>query len=162
MDLAVHAGRLGLAAVGGVLNVAAVGIEDIVVFGQVDAVLPAACLSWMVFANFLPPLMSKTTFTTFGIVMELHAVVLQIFDHRQHDGLVLVVLGEAQRREIRQTADMVDISLHIALHFQRALVILEGEHRAPVQPEIGVKDLFVKSSVIFTLPASHPASGRAS
>ena len=77
--------------------------------------------------------------------MELRAVALQIFDHRQDHGLILVVLCEAQRPQIRQTVDMVDEALHIALHFQRAVAGVEREHRPPVGPEIAAQHLVVQN-----------------
>ena len=76
--------------------------------------------------------------------MELHAEAFQVLDHGQDHRLVLVVAGKAQGCEIRQTADMVDITLQVALHLQGAVPVLEGEHRAPVHPEIGVQHLIVE------------------
>ena len=39
---------------------------------------------------------------------------------------------------------MVDIALDIELHFQGAVPVFKGKHRAPVEPEVGVEDLVVK------------------
>ena len=58
--------------------------------------------------------------------------------------LVLVVTGEAQGLEVRQTADVVDVALDVQLHFQRAVPVLKGEHGAPVQPEVAVQNFVVK------------------
>ena len=71
-------------------------------------------------------------------------MVLQVSDHGQDDGLVLVVAGKTQGGEIRQTADMVDIALEIELHFQSTVPVFKGKHSAPVQPEVGVQHLIVK------------------
>ena len=79
-----------------------------------------------------------------GVVVELNAEALQVLDHGQNHRLILVVAGEAQRRKVGQTADVVDVALQIALHLQRAVPVLKGEHRAPVHPEVGVQDLIVK------------------
>ena len=79
-----------------------------------------------------------------GLVLEVHAVVLQVGDHGQDDGLVLVVAGKAQGGEIGQTADVVDIALEVELHLQRAVPVLKGEHGAPVHPEVGGEHLIVK------------------
>ncbi len=79
-----------------------------------------------------------------GVEMELAAVAFQIFHHRQDHGLILVVLGKTQGAQIGQAVDVVDEALHIQLHFQGAVAIVEGEHGAPVGPEIGFEDLVVE------------------
>ena len=68
----------------------------------------------------------------FGVQMELHAVVFQIVHRGQDEGFELVVLGEAQRAEVGQPADMVHETLDVALHLERAVPVLEAEHGAPV------------------------------
>ena len=76
--------------------------------------------------------------------VELHARLFQILHHGQDHALVLVVTGEAQGLEVRQAADVVDVALNVQLHFQRAVPVLEGEHGAPVQPEVAVQNFVVK------------------
>ena len=71
-------------------------------------------------------------------------MVLQIGDHGQDDGLILVVAGKAQGGEVGQTADVVDIALEVELHLQCAVPVLEREHGAPVHPEVGAEDLVVE------------------
>ena len=78
------------------------------------------------------------------VVVELHAEALEVLDHGQDHRLVLVVAGEAQRRKVGQTADVMDVALQIALHLQCAVPVLKSEHRAPVHPEVGVQHLIVK------------------
>ena len=73
--------------------------------------------------------------------MELRAGLLQIGDHRQNHGFILVVAREAQGAEVGQAADMMDIAADIELHLQRTVPVFKGEHRAPVEPEVGVQDL---------------------
>ena len=77
--------------------------------------------------------------------MELYAGLFQIFHHGQNHGLILIVFGKAQGLEVRQAADVVDITLEIQLHFQGAVPVFEGEHGAPVEPEIAGEDLVVKN-----------------
>ena len=79
-----------------------------------------------------------------GVVVELHAKAFQIVHHGQDDGLVLVIAGKAQGGKVRQTADVVDIAFEVQLHLQRAVPVLEGEHGAPVHPEVGVEHLIIK------------------
>ena len=76
--------------------------------------------------------------------MELYAEALEILDHRQNHGLILIIFREAQRLEVGQTADVVDIALDIELHFQGAVPVFKGKHRAPIEPEVGVEDFVVK------------------
>ena len=80
-------------------------------------------------------------------VLERHVESLQIPDHRQNHRLILIVFCEAERGEIRQTADVMHISLQVPLHLQRAVPVLKGKHGAPVQPEIGLENLIVENLV---------------
>ena len=79
-----------------------------------------------------------------GVVVELDIVRFQILDHGEDHGLILVVLRESQGLEIRQTAHMVDEAFDVEFHLQGAVPVLEGEHSAPVEPEVGVQYLVVK------------------
>ena len=93
---------------------------------------------------------------------------LQIPYHGQDHGLVLVIAGEAQRFEIRQTAHMVDEALDVPLHLQSTVPILEGKHGAPVEPEVGVQhfvievvgDAFVVQFLIRGKEQAHNLHGR--
>ena len=76
-----------------------------------------------------------------GIELEVDTVGLKVVHHGQDHGLVLVVPREAQGREIGQAAQMVHEAGDVALHLQRRVPILKGEHRAPVQPEVRVQHL---------------------
>ena len=67
-----------------------------------------------------------------GIELELYACVLQVFLHRKDQGFILIVFGEFQCTEIRESADMVDETLEVQLHFQCAVPVLESKHGAPV------------------------------
>lgn len=69
-------------------------------------------------------------------VLDAHAVGFEILHEREDHALVLVVLREAQRAEVGQTVDVVDVAAEIALHLQRTRPALEGEHRLRVQPEV--------------------------
>ena len=144
-QLGVVGGGLVLAAHGGVLHAAAVGDEHQIVLRQVDGVLLAAAQH----VDALGQLAGGVSAVKFHVahlhaVVELHAVALQILHHGQDHGLILVVLGEAQGGEVGQAADMVDIPLDIELHLQRAVPVLEGEHGAPVQPEVGIEHLVIE------------------
>ena len=79
-----------------------------------------------------------------GVVVELHAKAFQIAHHGQDDGFVLIIAGKAQGGKVRQTADVVDIALEVQLHLQSAVPVLEGEHGAPVHPEVGVEHLVIE------------------
>ena len=77
-------------------------------------------------------------------VLNLHAVILQIFYQRQDHTLILVVFGETQGAEIRQAVNMMHIAAKVTLHFQSARPALEGKHRLPIEPEICVPEGFGK------------------
>ena len=144
-DLGVVGGRLVLAAAGGIFDAAAVGDEDEVVLGEVDGVFLAVAED----VDALGELVGRVGAVELH-VHDLHAVVeldteaLEILDHREDHGLILVVLREAQRLEVGQTADVVDIALDIELHLERAVPVFKGKHRAPVEPEVRVQNLVVK------------------
>ena len=78
------------------------------------------------------------------VEVELHAGGLEVLDERQDHRLVLVVAGEAQSGEVRQPRHMVDEALEVELHLERGVPVLEGEHGAPVHPEVGGEHLIVE------------------
>lgn len=78
------------------------------------------------------------------LVLEGDACRLEVLNHRQDQRLVLVVLREFQRAEIGKTANMMDESLEIEFHLERAVPVLKREHRSPVQPEGGAEHFIVK------------------
>ena len=144
LDFGAIGGGGVLAADGGIFNTAAVGDKDEVIFGQVDAVFQAIAQDVDAGSLLFAAGAVKGHVDDLGVVVELHAEAFQVLDHGQDHRLILVVAGKAQGCEIRQTADMVDITLQVALHLQGAVPVLEGEHRAPVHPEIGVQHLIVE------------------
>ena len=144
-ELGVVRGGLVLAAHGGVFDAAAVGDEDEVVFREVDGLLLAVADD----VDALSQLVLGVRAVEFDIcdlhaVVELNVVALKVLDHREDHGLVLVVLREAQRREVGKSPDVVDIALDIELHLECAVPVFKGEHRAPVEPEVGRKDLVIE------------------
>ena len=144
LDLGV-VGRGGvLAAHRGIFHAAAVGDEYEVIFGQVDAAPFPVFDDVDALGDLAVALAVKLHVRHLHAEVELHAEALKVLDHRQDHGLILVVLREAQRREVGQSADVVDIALDIELHLQRAVPVLKGEHRAPVEPEVGVEHLVVE------------------
>ena len=82
-----------------------------------------------------------------GAEVEHHALVQQPPVQRQDQRFVLVVLRELQRREVRQAADVVDEAVQVQLHLQRAVPLLEGEHGAPVKPEVAREELVAEHLV---------------
>ena len=145
LDGGVEPRRLVLRADGAALDAAAVGDEEQVVLRQVQHLFLTLVLHGDGAGLFLAVLDLEADVRDLRLVLELHAVLLQVGDHGQDDGLVLVVPGKAQGGEIRQTADVVDIALEIELHLQCAVPVLEGKHGAPVEPEIRREHLIVKN-----------------
>ena len=144
-ELGVVSSGLVLAAHGGILDTAAVGDENEVIFGQVDGLLLALADD----VDALGELAGGVGAVELDVcdlhaVVELDVVALEVLDHREDHGLILVVLREAQRREVGKSPDVVDIALDIELHLQRAVPVFKGEHRAPVEPEIRVQDFFIE------------------
>ena len=133
-----------LAAVGGVLDAAAVRDENKVVVRQVDGILPALALQNDAACRLAAVPDVKLHIDDLRVVLEVHTVLLQIMHHRQDHGLVLIVAREAQSRKIGQAADMMDEALKIQLHLQRGVPVFKGEHRAPVEPEVRIEHLVVE------------------
>ena len=111
---------MGLIAVAGGICAAAVGDEHKVVLNQVDSLL----LAVLDINDLLGDL-----FVAYGVnnyipyihaVLNAHAVRFEILDERQNHALILVVFGEAQRAEIGQTVNMMNITAEVALHFKGA------------------------------------------
>ena len=144
-ELGVVLGGLILAAHGGVFDAAAVRDEDEVVFREVDGLLLAVADD----IDALSELVGRVRAVELDVcdlhaVVELNVVALEVLDHREDHGLVLVVLREAQRREVGKSPDVVDIALDIELHLECAVPVFKGEHRAPIEPEIGIQDLVIE------------------
>ena len=78
------------------------------------------------------------------VEVELHARLLKVGHHGQNHGLVLVVAREAQRGEVGQAGDVMDVALDVQLHLKGGMPVLKGEHGTPVQPEVGVQHLVVE------------------
>ena len=144
-DLLVESRRFVLAADRRVFHAAAVGDEDQIVFRQIDVIVPAVHLHVDAYGLFLLLAAFKFHIDHLDAVVELHAEALEILYHRQDHRFILIVLCETQRREIRQSADMVDITLDVDLHLQRAVPVFECEHCPPVQPEVGVQHLLIEN-----------------
>ena len=144
LDGGVEARGLVLCADGAALHAAAVGDKEQVVLGEVDGLHRALVVYRDARRLLFARLEAELDVHDLCVVVELDAVVFQVGDHGQDDGLVLVIPGEAEGREVGQTADVVDIPLEVELHLEGAVPVLESEHGAPVEPEVGVEHLIVK------------------
>ena len=144
LDLRVIGGRLVLAAAGGIFDTAAIGNKNKIVFCQIDGVLFPLADDIDTLGKLAGRGAVEFHVHDLNAIVELYAEALEILDHRQDHGLILIIFREAQRLEVGQTADVVDIALDIELHFQGAVPVFKGKHRAPVEPEVGVEDFVVK------------------
>ena len=66
---------------------------------------------------------------------------------REHERLVLVVPRELEGREVGHAADVMDEAMEVELHLERAVPLLEGEHRPPVQPEVALQEVLAEDLV---------------
>ena len=143
-DLGVIGCGFVLAAAGRIFDAAAVRDKNEIVLGQINGVFLAVTDDVDALGKLAGRGAVEFYIHDLYTVVELDAEALEILDHRQDHGLILVILREAQGLEIGQTADMVDIALDIELHFQGAVPVFKGKHRAPIEPEVGVEDLVVE------------------
>ncbi len=150
-------GRKMVAGVG-IFGERADGDEDEIVGTEIDAPFPAP----------LAP-MNARRLLAFGFyveidvgdldpVAEFHPAFDEPFVQRQDQGFILVVAGEFDRRKIRHPADMVDEAVQVELHLQRGMPVLEGEHGAPVEPEIA-GEKFLRENVVDALVLHALAAG---
>lgn len=134
-------------AVGGRFSDRSVGDEHQVVLGEVDG------LRLAVLGEMNRPGKSgrragaQLDVVDLGVVDEGDAVVLEVGNERFDERLVLVVAREPQRGQVRQGRDVVDESQRVAPHLEGAGPRLEGEHRRPVEPEVGLEELLAEDFV---------------
>ena len=129
---------------GGVLHVAAVGNEEIIVLCQIQELLAAIRKKFHTPCDLFPAVNVKAHIHDLGVEMEVYAVALQVLDYGEDHGLILVILCEAQGPQVGQAVDMVDKALHVAFHLQRAVAVVEGKHCPPVCPEVAVKHFCIQ------------------
>ena len=137
LDLVVPRRRGGVVTPAGVGHEGAVGDEHQGVLVDVDAALLSAVQPLDAAGRLALGGDVEDHVGDAGVELHLHALVLEPAHERLDEGLVLVVLGELQGGEVRQAADVVDEALDVELHLEGGVPLLEGEHRAPVEPEVG-------------------------
>ena len=140
-------GGVGLIAVGGGVALAAVGADDEIVFGQVDDLLNAALRELYLLCDFLFGRAVADDVGDSGVVQDLSAVVGDVLAHREDHGFILIVAGEAERAQVGQTVNVVDIALKIELHLKGGVPLLKGKHGLPVGPEVGLVEVLVEHVV---------------
>ena len=131
-NLCVTVGCMVLVTVDGTFGTASVGNEYQVVLGEDNALLYTFYLALNSFCHLFAVIDIKNNICHFGVELEVHTCCLQILLHGKDQRLVLVVLGEFQGTEVRQSGNMMDKSLEVKLHFQCAVPVLESEHGSPV------------------------------
>ena len=143
-DFGIELSRRVLVTDRGILHAAAVRDEHKVVFGEVDVLFLAVAQRVDTRCKLALFVTVKLDVCDLHAEVKLHAVAFKVLHHRQNHGLILVVLCKAQCLEIRQTADVMDKALNVQLHFECGVPVFKGEHRAPVEPEVGVQHLVVE------------------
>ena len=124
---------------GGILHAAAGGEEHQVVFRQVNVLLRPVPQQHQAAGLLAAGPEVELHVHHPGVEVELDAVRLQVLEHGQDHGLILVVAGEAQGGEVGQAPHVVDEALEVELHLQGGVPVLKGEHGAPVEPEVGLQ-----------------------
>ena len=74
-------------------------------------------------------------------VLETDALGGERIAQRLDEGVVLVVLAELHHRHVLEAPEAVHEAVHVALHLQQRLPVVEGEHGAPEEPEVGGEEL---------------------
>ena len=143
-DFGIELSRRVLVTDRGILHAAAVRDEHKVVFGEVDVLFLAVAQRVDARCKLALFVTVKLDVCDLHAEVKLHAVAFKVLHHRQNHGFILVVLCKAQCLEIRQTADVVDKALDVQLHLECGVPVFKGEHRAPVEPEVGVQHLVVE------------------
>ena len=130
-------GRVGLVAVAGGIGAAAIGDENKIILDEINGLFLAVLHIDDLAGYLLVALCFNNDIADIHAVFDADAVGFQILHQRQDHALVLIILGKAQGAEVGQAIDVVDIAAQVALHFQGAGPLLEGEHGLPVEPEVG-------------------------
>ena len=142
--LGVHDRRMMIVTQRRIFGAGTIGDKNKIVFGKFNgfflALLDAQNLTGNLFAAFE----FKFYVGDLCIIFKLYVVCFQITDERQNQGFILIVFGEFECRKVRKSADVMDKTLDIQLHFQRRMPGLKGEHGAPVEPEVGLKEFRVE------------------
>ena len=133
-----------LVAVRGAIALRAVGDEHEVVVGQVDALGLAALRVFDAAGRFAAARHLAHHVGHIRVIQHLRPGVRDVLDHRADHGIILVVAGETQCGQIGQSVDVMDVTLHIALHLDGAVPFLEREHRLPVHPEVCLVEIVVE------------------
>ena len=139
LEVGAVGGGAVLGAEGRVLHAAAGGEEQQVVLRQVQGLLPVRGGEADLPGGLFSAGDLEAHVHDLCAVVELHPGLLQVLDHGQNHGLILVVAREAQGAEIRQAADVMNVAAEVELHLQGAVPILKGEHGAPIEPEIRIQ-----------------------
>ncbi len=144
-DLRVSVGRVVLIPVYGTFRTASVCHEYQVVLREHDALFYPLYPALNGLCNLFTVLLLKDHIGYFRMELEINARFLQIPLHGQNQGFILIILCKFQRAEIRQSRNMMDKSLEIQFHFQRAVPVFKCKHGPPVQPKSGTKHFLVKN-----------------
>ena len=135
-------GGVGLVAVAGGIGAAAIGDENKIILDEINGLLLSVLDIDDLTGNLLIAFGLDDNIADIHAVFNADAVGFQILHERQDHALVLIILGKAQGAEVGQAIDVVDIAAEVTLHLQCAGPPLEGEHRLPVQPEVGAPKAF--------------------
>ena len=134
-------------AVGRAVALSAVCHDNKVVLGQVDNMLNTALSVNYLLCDLLFGSAIALNVGDGGVKQYLAAVIGDVLAHRQDHGLILIVAGEAERGQIGQTVDVMDVALEIKLHLKGAVPFLKGKHGLPVCPEVGVVEVVIENIV---------------
>ena len=115
-----------------------------IIFSKCDLAFSTVFYIFNSFGSLLFAFNVKTDIGNAGAKLDLYTCCFQILLHWKDQGFVLIVPGKFQSREIWQSANMVDKTLEITLHFQSTVPVFKSKHGAPVQPEIRTKYFIIK------------------
>ena len=139
--------RMGLITISRIIALAAVGHKHQIIFRQVDCLLLAALRINDLLCDLTIRAAVNLDIGDRRIVFNLDTVIRQILEHRLDHRLILVVARETECTQIRQTIDMMNVTLQIQLHLKGAVPLLKGKHRLPVDPEVGLVEVLVEHIV---------------
>ena len=139
--------RVCLIAVGRAVALRAICHKDKIVLREIDRLLLAA-LRVLDALCYLPVRRAVAdNILNDCIKFNFRACILDVLHHRKNHRLVLVVACEAERRQVRQTVDVMDVALHVFLHFQSAVPFFKCKHRLPVNPEVRLVEVLIEDVI---------------
>ena len=139
--------RMRLIAVGRTVALRTVCHKDQIILSQINGLILSVLCVLQFDSLFSRRLAVADNIRHLCIVPDHRAGILDILHDRKDHRLILIVSCEAQRTQIRESVDVMDIALHVLLHLESTVPFFKREHGLPVDPEVCPVKIIIKHIV---------------